>query len=160
MKESLRFSENLLEFSQYSTSEFFQRCYIGWDSVNFHWISETLSDSNLDCTVWCVWAIRWPCSARRLELDANITCANMKERCQWLACYVMPAKRTGTPPPLFELVLRFHKKEEKNVALKRARPWRSQASEATALSGPFVLLRLSAPSANSYIALLVFVRTT
>jgi len=42
-----RFSENHWIW-QYSTSEFFQWCHIDWNSVNFHWISETFTDSNLE----------------------------------------------------------------------------------------------------------------
>jgi len=48
--ESLKFSENSMNISKYSTNEFFQWCYIGWNFVNFHWISENLTDSNLECT--------------------------------------------------------------------------------------------------------------
>jgi len=42
--KSLRFCGNSLNFSQYSRTEFFQWCYI--DRLNFHRISETLTDSN------------------------------------------------------------------------------------------------------------------
>jgi len=52
--ESLRFSENSLNFSHYSTTEKNQWCYIDWDSVHFHWISETFTDSNLQWNIfWC-----------------------------------------------------------------------------------------------------------
>jgi len=46
---SLGFSENSLNSSQYSTAEYFQWCYTDWNSVNFNWISRTLTDSNLEC---------------------------------------------------------------------------------------------------------------
>jgi len=34
---------------QYSTTDFFQWCYIDWNSVNFGWFLETLTVSNLEC---------------------------------------------------------------------------------------------------------------
>ena len=44
-RESLRISENSLNFIQYSSNEKIQRCYIDWHSMTFHWISKTLTDS-------------------------------------------------------------------------------------------------------------------
>jgi len=34
------------KFNQYSTSEKNQWCHIDWNSVNVHWLSDTLTDSN------------------------------------------------------------------------------------------------------------------
>ena len=39
--ESLRFSENSLNLTQYGITKFFQWCYFVWNSVNFHWISDS-----------------------------------------------------------------------------------------------------------------------
>ena len=47
--ESLRISENSLEFIQFITTEKNQWRYVDWNSVNFYWCSETVTDSNL---VW------------------------------------------------------------------------------------------------------------
>jgi len=47
----LRFSENSLNFSLCSTTEFLKWCYIDRNSVNFHCISETLTVSILECTI-------------------------------------------------------------------------------------------------------------
>jgi len=52
--ESLRISENSLYFSQYRTTEKNPWCYIDLNSANFHWFSETLTDSNLE---W--YEVRW-----------------------------------------------------------------------------------------------------
>jgi len=46
ISECLRFSEDSLDFSQYSTSEEVQWFYIDWRWVNFNWILKTLTDSN------------------------------------------------------------------------------------------------------------------
>ena len=35
--QSVRVSEIQWKFSQYSTTDFFQWCYIDWNAVNFHW---------------------------------------------------------------------------------------------------------------------------
>ena len=47
VKTNWKMYEN--NWSQYNTTKFFQGCYTGWNSVNFHWTSETLTDSNLEC---------------------------------------------------------------------------------------------------------------
>jgi len=54
----------------------FQFYYIEWNSVNFHWISETLTDSNLKCNE-CRWARnlpqqRWTLRGAFLQLWAYI----------------------------------------------------------------------------------------
>jgi len=46
---SLRFSENLLNFSRYITTNSFQWCFLDWNSVKFYWISDTFTDSSLGC---------------------------------------------------------------------------------------------------------------
>jgi len=45
ISEHLRFSKNSVNLSQ---SEKNQWCYVDWNPVNFHWISETLTGSNLE----------------------------------------------------------------------------------------------------------------
>jgi len=48
-REFQRFSANSQNFSHYSTTEKIQWFYIDWNPVNYHWISETPTDSNLEC---------------------------------------------------------------------------------------------------------------
>jgi len=57
--ESLRFSKSSLNFRQYGTNWLlFQWCYFDWNSVDFRWFSETLTDSNLVYSVQLRW-LRW-----------------------------------------------------------------------------------------------------
>jgi len=55
--ESLRFSENSLNHCHYSTTEKNKWSYIDWNSVNFHRISETLTDRNLECTRFFIFTV-------------------------------------------------------------------------------------------------------
>jgi len=91
--ESLRFKKNSLNISQWSTTEKIKWWYF-WHSANFHWISATLTDWNLEksgrITIMKMWQL-WHLALKTLQEQEYFV-----EQIFYFSCWNIIAKKENS----------------------------------------------------------------